>query len=258
MTTQIEPSSTAIPTAGLVAAGDDNVVARARSPRLLASITALVWLIPLLLLMVAAWQTWRMQIEETDSEVQNVLTILAEQTEQVFQSQTVALQWIDKRTKGWTWDDLEHSAELHDFITGVEKGSDYIDSIFLADGDGRIRMSEQRFPLSNSLKFVGDREYFIAAKNGTSGTIHVGRLEQGRWSGQLAFRVALRRASADGSFDGILAVRLSPKYFEEFFGKLIKNTASAITISRADGLVLARNPAVVHSTPKPDGELHSD
>jgi signal transduction histidine kinase len=258
MTTQNEPSSTAVPTAGLVAAGDDLVVVRVRSRRLLASITALVWLVPLLLLAIAAWQTWHMEIDDAGSEVQNVLTILAEQTEQVFQSQTVALQWIDKRTKGWTWDDIEHSAELHDFITGVEKGSDYIDSIFLADGDGRIRMSEQRFPLSNSLKFVGDREYFIAAKNGTSGTIHVGRLEQGRWSGQLAFRVALRRSSADGSFDGILAVRLSPKYFEEFFGKLIKNTASAITISRADGLVLARNPAVVHSTPKPDSELHSD
>ena len=258
MTTQIEPSSTAIPPAGLVAAGDDNVVVRARSPRLLALITALVWLVPLLLLAIAAWQNWRMEIEETDSEIQNVLTVLAEQTEQVFQSQTVALEWIDKRTKGWTWDDIERSVELHDFITGLDKGSDYIDSIFLVDSDGRIRMTERRFPLGDSLKFVGDREYFIAAKDGTSETIHVGRLEQGRWSGQLAFRVARRRSSADGGFDGIIAARLSPKYFEDFFAKIIKTTAGAITISRADGIVLARNPAIPHGAPTPDGEPYSD
>src|SRR3982074_522060 len=115
MTTQIEPSSTAIPTTGLVAAGDDNVVARDRSPRLLASITALVWLIPLLLLAVAAWQTWRLEIDEAGSEVQNVLTILADQTEQVFQSHSMALELIDKHTKGWTWDEIERSAELNDF-----------------------------------------------------------------------------------------------------------------------------------------------
>jgi two-component system NtrC family sensor kinase len=195
MTSQIEPSSTAIPTAGLVAAGDDNVVARVRSPRLLASITAVVWLIPLLLLAIAAWQTWRMAIDEAGSKVQNVLTILAEQTEQVFQSHTVALEWIDKRTKGWTWDDIERSVELHDFIMALDKSSDYFNSAFLADSDGRIRMSERRFPSEGPPRYVDDRDYFIAAKNGTSDTIYVGRLVPGRSSGRLAFRVARRRSS---------------------------------------------------------------
>ncbi len=258
MTSQIEPSSTAIPTAGLVAAGDGNVVVRTRSPRLLASMTALVWLIPWLLLVVAAWQTWRMAIDEAGSEVQNVLTILAEQTEQVFQSHTVALEWIDKRTKGWTWDDIERSAELHDFITGLDRGSDYIDSVFLADRDGRIRMSERHFPSKGPPRFVGDRDYFIAAKNGTSDSIYVGRLVPGRSSSRLAFRVARRRSSADGSFDGIIVVGLTPKYFEEFFGKIIMEPAGAITISRADGMILARNPAVPQSTFTPDGQLDSD
>ncbi len=258
MTSQIEPSSTAIPPAGLVAAGDDNVVVRVRSPRLLASITALVWLIPLLLLAIAAWQTWRMAIDETDSEIQNVLTVLAEQTEQVFQSHTVALEWIDKRTKGWTWDDIERSVELHDFITTLDRSSDYFNSAFLADRDGRIRMSERHFPSEGPPRHVDDRDYFIAAKNGTSDTIQVGRLVPGRSSGRLAFRVARRRSSADGSFDGIIVVGLTPKYFEEFFGKIIKEPAGAITISRADGMILARNPAVPQSAFTPDGQLDSD
>jgi signal transduction histidine kinase len=247
-----------MPTADVGAPAGENVVGRIRPPRLLTWITAVVWLIPLLLLAIAAWQNWRTEIDETDNEIQNVLTVLAEQTEQVFQGHVVALSWIDKRIKGWTWDDIERSAELHDFITGLEKSTDYFDSVFLADGDGLIRMSERRFPWQGPPRYVDDRDYFVAAKNETSDALHVGSLVPGRNSGRLAFRVARRRSSADGSFDGILVVGLTPKYFEEFFGKIIKQPASAITISRDDGKVLARNPSVPHNAPSPDGAPYSD
>ena len=60
----------------------------------------------------------------------------------------------------------------------------------LADRDGRSRMSERHFPSEGPPRFVGDRDYFIAAKDGTPDTIHVGRLVPGRSSGRLAFRVA--------------------------------------------------------------------
>ena len=247
-----------MPRSGAPAAVDGEIVLRHRSPRLLATVTALVWLIPLLLLAVAAWQTWRMEIDEAGSDVQNGLTVLTEQAEQVFQAQTMALDWIDRHVKGWTWDDIERSAELHDFITVVDKSSDYIDSVFLADGDGRVRMTEHHFPSERSLNVsVADRDYFIATKDGTS-DIYVGRPALGKLSARLVFRLARRRSSADGSFDGIIAVGLAPKYFEEFFGKIIKDTASAITISRADGVILARNPNVPHATPKQDDEPYFD
>src|SRR5258708_19250382 len=257
MTIQYEPSLE-IPKSGAPAAVDGEIVLRHRSPRLLALVTALVWLIPLLLLEVAAWETWRMEIDDAGSDVQNVLTVLTEQAEQVFQAQAMALSWIDQHVKGWTWDDIEHSAELHDFITVVDKSSDYIESVFLADGDGRVRMTEHHFRSERSLNVsAADRDYFIAAKDGTS-DIYVGRPALGKLRARLVFRVARRRSSADGSFDGIIAVGLTPKYFEEFFGKIIKNTASAITISRADGVILARNPNVPHATPKPDDEPYFD
>lgn len=265
MTMQAEPSLPAISGSDPSAALEGEVVLRDRSPRLLASMTALVWLIPLLLLAVAAWQTWRMEIDEAGSDVQNVLTVLTEQTEQVFQGQTMVLEWIDKQVNGWSWGDVERSAELHDFITGLEKGSDYFDSVFLADRDGRPRMTEHHFPLDEKLiPSVGDRDYFIAAKGGIPAAkdgppdIYVGRPTVGKMSGKLAFRVVRRRSSADGSFDGIIAVSMAPKYFEEFFAKILKNTASAITISRADGMILVRNPAVSHATPLPDGEPYSN
>src|SRR5262249_61936231 len=100
MASAIDPSTTVIPAAGSSAPAEHNVVVRAHSPKLLAVIAALVWLVPLLLLAVAAWQTWRMQIDESNSELQNVLTVLAEQTEQGFRGHTVALQRVDQRAAG--------------------------------------------------------------------------------------------------------------------------------------------------------------
>jgi hypothetical protein len=141
-------------------------------------VSALVWLVPLLLLEVAAWQTWRMEIDDAGSDVQNVLTVLTEQAEQVFQAQAMALSWIDQHVKGWTWEDIERSTELRDFIRVVDKSSDYIDLVFLADGGGRVRMTEHHFPSERPLNVsVADRDYFIAARDGTS-DIYVGILRE--------------------------------------------------------------------------------
>src|SRR5258708_21359692 len=120
MTIQSEPSL-AIPKSGAPAAVDGEIVLRHRSPRLLALVTALVWLVPLLLLEVAAWQTWRMEIDDAGSDVQNVLTVLTEQAEQVFQAQAMALSWIDPHGRGGTGEEMGPSAELHTFTTIVSK-----------------------------------------------------------------------------------------------------------------------------------------
>jgi signal transduction histidine kinase len=143
-------------------------------------------------------------------------------------------------------------------IAGLDKGSDYVESIFFADANGRVRMSERYFLMVNGPRNVGDRDYFIGAKNDTPNTLHIGESEQGRRSDESAFHVALRRSSPDGSFDGVIAARLSAKYFEDLFSKIINTTEGAITIFRDDGSILARIPAITRDTPQFDGEAHSD
>jgi len=119
-------------------------------------------------------------------------------------------------------------------------------------------MLNRHFPLGGAPKHVGDRDYFVAARDGAADAIVVGRLEPGRWSRGLSFRVARRRSSPDGSFDGVIAVRLSAGYFEEFFGKIIGNARGAIAVFRADGAILARNATVPQSAPGQEDELRSD
>jgi len=227
-----------------------------RSTRLLASLAALGWLVPLLLLVLAAWQNWRILIVEEDNEIRSVLTVLAEQTEQVFKGQSVLLRLIDKQTKDWTWERIENSEKLREFIEGLDEESDYVDSILLVDARGNVRLSQHRAPMEASARLV-DRDLFAAAKNGTPNDMYIGSLAQDTWDGQIAFYVARSRFSPDGHFSGIIAARLSPNYFEDLFAKVIKTTPGAITISRTDGQLLARAPAVAIGTAQSNRETYS-
>src|SRR5664279_3830691 len=61
-----------------------------RQVAVLRIVAAVSWLVPLLLLGVIAWQTWKLEIEEVDSRVTSTLTILVEETQKVFENQEMA------------------------------------------------------------------------------------------------------------------------------------------------------------------------
>jgi two-component system NtrC family sensor kinase len=50
--------------------------------------------------------------------------------------------------------------------------------------------------------------------------------------------------SADGSFTGVIQVSVLPEYFEGFYAKIGKAPGSYFSLIRADGLILARHPAL--------------
>lgn len=202
-------------------------------------VAALSWLVPLLLLSVVAWQSWDLEMEELDSRVTNTLSILSEEAEKVFENQELALDWIEDRTKHLTWAQIETSQEFFHFAKTLADKSPYIDTIFLVDAAGIVRATSSFFPVDRAVS-VADRDYFVDAKR-ESTDVHVGEPAKGRLNGHVAFRVARRRSSADGSFDGILAIAFSPSYFEKIFANIGGATSDLICLMRTDGKVLASN-----------------
>ena len=57
------------------------------------------------------------------------------------------------------------------------------------------------------------------------------------------FTLSRRRPSADGSFNGIVAVAVLPRYFEDFYALIGRSPGSLFALVRADGVFLARYPA---------------
>jgi len=114
-------------------------------------------------------------------------------------------------------------------------------AIWLIDADGGRRNSSVLFPAPPS-SLVVDRDYFVALKQEDVGTF-IGQAYTGRSQiNRLFFNVARRRGSADGRFDGVVVVSLSPEYFADFYRAALAGPDDAISLIRSDGAVLARGP----------------
>ena len=94
----------------------------------------------------------------------SALGILAEEAEKVFEAQEMALDWIDDRIRDQSWDEIENSAALHQFLATLDAKSNYIDSIWLFDAKGDVRATTRAFPLGRRIN-VADRDYFRSAES---------------------------------------------------------------------------------------------
>src|SRR5512136_1098388 len=130
----IEPSSGDADRKSGTAAIDRTAPAEgSRAVSVLRLVTAISWLLPLLLVAIVAWQTWELEMEELDSRLTSTLTILSEHVEKVLENQALSLAWVEDRTRDLTWPQIETSRELSEFMKSLADKSPYIDAIFLAD-----------------------------------------------------------------------------------------------------------------------------
>jgi two-component system NtrC family sensor kinase len=222
-----------------------------RSVLFLRLVAALSWLVPLLLLAVAGWQIWEQELDIAEARALSALSVLAEEAEKVFEAQEMALDWINDRLGNQGWDKIENSAELYDFLVDLNKKSNYIDSIWLFDARGDVRATTRVFPLERRIN-VADRDYFRSAERDGHG-IHIGMPAAGRMTGAFAFHVAVRRSTSNGSFDGVILLALSPKYFEKSFLSVTNGHGPTVMLMRPDGVILASS-----NGPSPGSVLPSD
>lgn len=210
-----------------------------RHVALLRLVASLSWLVPILLLAIAGWQIWQQELRIAQARARSTLGVLAEEAEKVFEAQQMALAWIDDRIRDQSWNEIENSADLHRFLVTLDRGSSYIDSIWLFDASGEVRATTRVFPLGRRIN-VADRDYFESAKGDGTG-IHIGRPAAGKMTGTYAFHVALRKSTATGSFDGVILLALSPRYFEQNFLNVANGATPTVALLRDDGVILASN-----------------
>src|SRR5262249_27589920 len=71
------------------------------------------------------------------------------------------------------------------------------------------------------------------------------------------FVLSRRRPSADGAFNGVVAVAVLPQYFEEFYALIGRSPGSLYALLRADGRFLARYPERPDQGLQPGSALHT-
>jgi PAS domain S-box-containing protein len=198
---------------------------------------------------------WYLRVEalsDTERQLSALNLFLAEQM-------SVALEAIDDllTTSNERLELLEREAvsesrpvdgeEVRDMFRSVISGIPQVRAIFVSDAAGKLTYDSRVFPVPNVS--VADRGYFLAQRDGTAQGLYVSEPLISRVDSLPAFSVSRRRANADGTFNGLIAATVEPRYFQDFYASIDRfyeavdiARGGAISVHRRDGAQLVRYP----------------
>jgi two-component system, NtrC family, sensor kinase len=218
--------------------------ARQSAIRLLQLIMIGSVVLPAVLFAFASWESWRHEHAVADDRIERSLDILHEHTLKVFQTVERAIAEAEEVVREMADDDIRgNQPRLHERLKHIVDVLPQLRAIFLIDRDGSPLVSSQLAELPSGFS-ARERSFFTAHVAGDIGTyvsdVLTPRLTPG--IGSHFFVLSRRRPSADGSFIGVTAVSVLPRYFEEFYALIGRSPGSLYALVRSDGMFLARYP----------------
>jgi two-component system, NtrC family, sensor kinase len=217
--------------------------ARQSAIRLLQLMMVASVVLPLVLFGFAAWLNYRHEEEVADDRIERSLDILHEHTLKVFQTVEGAIAEVNEIVRGMPDDAIRaDQPRLHERMKRIVEVLPQLRAVFLIDGDGRPLASSQLVQVPADLR-SRERSFFNVHIAGDVGTF-VSEVVEPRLAifGTPFFVLSRRRPSADGTFNGVIAVAVVPQYFEEFYALIGRSPGELYALLRADGKFLARYP----------------
>jgi PAS domain S-box-containing protein len=207
------------------------------------SLRVLSWTALLLpMLLAAGFAGWSLvdTLARARATALQTATMLREHALRSFEAQQTAIDRVDARIAGMSWEEIEASGDVHLLLRRIADASPHIDGLWLTSPEGRTVNSADFFPMPQSI--VDEREYFRVLRE--RDVLHLGEMIEGRIKGNLNFNISRRRSVPGGGFDGLILVTSSLSYFDAFWRDAVGEGSHIVSILRDDGEILARYPAV--------------
>ena len=196
--------------------------------------------VPGAVLGMTAWRSRQHAIEAAERQIATTVSLLREQTERVLQSEDLALDLVDRATRGLDWDEINTSAAVRMQLLALLHKLPQLASIGVVSRDGQGSIDNLTDP--HQRLDVADRDYFMTLRDDPALGTFVSHIIMGRISHRLLFNIARRRRAADGRFDGVIALSIEPTYLGDFYQTFAGPPGMAIALVRDDGAMLARYP----------------
>jgi signal transduction histidine kinase/CheY-like chemotaxis protein len=184
----------------------------------------------------ASWNRSEVLRENTET-ISRTTAILHEHARKVFDTVELALGRVDDRVRTISWDEIS-SPEMNAFLRDLKAPLEQAVSIWVTDATGHVRAGSQDW---NPAVSIAEREWFAVQRERDAGT-YISAAYEGKATKTASFAVSRRRSTADGQFDGIIHIALSPDYFAQFYGEAAPSGPHVAALLREDGEVLARAP----------------
>jgi diguanylate cyclase (GGDEF)-like protein/PAS domain S-box-containing protein len=208
----------------------------------------------LLLALTIALGTWAVLVEvrnralaSAERELQNVVLVLAEQTDRAFQAiELVQKSVLDHVRDANVASDKDYARLLsgydaHLMLRDKIAGLSYVDAVSIIDAHGKL-INFSRFWPPRGLD-ASDRSYFTALKSDPRLTSFVSEPVRNRANGSWTIFLARKVTAPSGAFLGLVVGVVELAYFERYFETISLGPDSAIALFRSDGTLLARHPA---------------
>ena len=194
-----------------------------------------------LLLIVMVWAVVQVQAEyEYTKEIQGIIQENSAKVQVYEEYVRRNLQEADILTLLLKAEYEEHEGItpiIHAAMGGIHNSP--VQQIAIADREGKIIAS--RVPRGYGV-YVGDRENFSFHRGNTEGKLHITGLQISRTTGEWSFTVSRRLENKNGSFAGMVAVVINPRYFVEFYESFqLGSDSGMFLVGTHDGRVRAQS-----------------
>ena len=193
-------------------------------------------------------QSRQQALTASGHEIQSLALTLADQADRAFEAVDLVqstFRDIAQTSAIKTPEDFRRrmaSPEITQLLIAHGGALPQLDTIALIDSDGMFVNFNHSGPVPPNS--VADRPYFKALKADPDLSSAISDPLQNRWDHTWAVVVAHRVTSTDGRFLGVSFAGVVMRYFEKLYQTVTNNDASAISLFRNDGVLLARYPPV--------------
>ncbi len=184
-------------------------------------------------------------LENARDSLGRTADMLHEHALRMLEIQDLVIRQVDRRIAGMTWDEIARSEDLHHFLRDLDYGLENVDSIWVTSPQGVTVVGSRMFP--SPMPDITHREHFITLRDGDPGIV-ISRAFQESVTKQTVFAIARRRTTADGRFDGLVAVSVRADLLLRLYREVAPKLNHSVGLIRKDGVFLVRDAAV----PPPD------
>ena len=198
--------------------------------------------LPAALFAFIAWQFYQQQQVDARDRLERTLGMIHEHAVKVFETFAISERYLEEVFHHVSDDDIKaNEAAFSDRIRAALQGIPQIRDLWVIDANGHPLVSGTIYPMPRELE-LADRDYFKAHLGRDEVETYISVPVVARLAEFSFFAATRKRLTADGRFNGVYLVSISPDYFVDFYSRLPRVQTSVAAVVRGDGVILARYP----------------
>jgi two-component system NtrC family sensor kinase len=199
-------------------------------------------ILPLLIFIIASTLSYRNQQADTRDRMERTLGLVQEHATKVFETFEISERYLEEMFRDVSDDEIRRNeASYSARIKSISDLVPQIRDLWVIDAKGHPLVAGWTTPIPKTLN-LADRDYFKVHSEGDSVDTFISQTIEARLADLRFFAITRKRLDANGKFNGVYLVSISPDYFVDFYSRLPCSQSSVAALVRGDGSVLARYP----------------